>query len=133
MIEAESRSLRRTWLPAWRRIVRALRSPILRALLGVQLIFALLVLLRAYGWLQPMELTIYDALRVAWSGAAPSGEVFLIGMTEPDIQRWHYPLSDDFLAELLERLASWHPRAIGVDIYRDMPVAPSSGKLEMLL
>jgi adenylate cyclase len=135
MIEAGSPTARpaKSWLPTKRHIARLLRSPALRALVSAQLIAALVVLVRTYGWLQPMELAIYDGLRVAWSRPAPADDVFLIGMTEPDIRRWRYPLGDDVLADLLERLASWHPRAIGVDIYRDMPVPPSSGKLEAVL
>jgi adenylate cyclase len=80
-----------------------------------------------------MELAIYDALRTSWVRTAPADDVFLVGMTEADIRRWQYPLSDDFLADLLERLVSWHPRAIGVDIYRDIPVMPSSGRLAEVL
>jgi adenylate cyclase len=135
MIEAENTSARpaKSWLPTKRRIAKVLRNPVLRALVSAQLIAALVVLVRSYGWLQPIELTVYDVLRVAWAQPAPADDVFLVGMTEPDIRRWHYPISDDVLADLLERLASWHPRAIGVDIYRDMPVEPSTGKLEAVL
>ena len=135
MIEAESHPPQpaRSWLPTKRRIARVLRNPVLRALLSAQLVAALVVLVRAYGWLQPMELAVYDALRVAWASPAPADDVFLVGMTETDIRRWQYPFSDDVLADLLERIASWHPRAIGVDIYRDMPVAPSTGKLAAVL
>jgi adenylate cyclase len=135
MIEAGSSSVRpaRSWLPTKRHIAKVLRNPVLRALISAQLIAALVVLVRGYGWLQPMELSVYDVLRVVWAQPAPADDVFLVGMTEPDIRRWHYPISDDVLADLLERLASWHPRAIGVDIYRDMPVEPSTGKLEPVL
>lgn len=135
MIAAEDQSPRpaRSWLPVKRRIAKIRRNSVLRALVSAQLIAALVVLVRGYGWLQPVELAAYDFLRVGWVHAAPADDVVLVGMTEPDIQRWHYPLSDDFLADLLERLASWHPRAIGVDIYRDMPVPPSTGKLAAVL
>ena len=51
----------------------------------------------------------------------------LVGATEEDITaddgaRWPWPLPDDKLAAVLERVASFAPRAIGVDIYRDMPI-----------
>ena len=135
MIEADGSPLpsRRRWLPGKSRVAKWLRSSILRAFLSAQLIAALVVLVRGYGVLQPMELAVYDALRVASTRSMPLSDVVLVGMTESDIKRWQYPLSDDLLAELLERIASWHPRAIGVDLYRDMPVPPSSGKLAEVL
>lgn len=112
---------------------RLLRNSVFRALLSAQLVAALIIGVRGHGWLQPSELAVFDLLRVASDRPAASDDVFLVGMTEPDIRRWGYPLSDDFLADLLEKIASWHPRAIGVDLYRDMPVQPSTGKLEALL
>jgi adenylate cyclase len=135
MIEADSSSTKPglRWLPGKSRIAKILRNSVLRALLSAQLIAALVIGVREHGFLQPVELAIYDALRIVWAHPAPVDDVLLVGMTEPDIQRWHYPLSDDLLADLLARLASWHPRAIGVDLYRDMPVEPSTGKLAAVL
>jgi len=37
------------------------------------------------------------------------------------------------LADLLERIASWQPRVIGVDIYRDRPKPPGTERLAALL
>ncbi len=37
-----------------------------------------------------------------------------------------WPLRDGQLAKLLERLTAWKPRAIGVDLYRDIPEPPGS-------
>ncbi len=135
MIDAESPPAPplRGWLPLRQRVARLLRNSVFRALVSAQVIAALVILVRGQGWLQAMELAAYDILRVAWAKPMPAEDVLLVGMTEPDIRRWHYPLADDFLAALLERIASWHPRAIGVDLYRDMPVAPATGKLEALL
>ena len=135
MIEAESQPAppARHWLPGRQRIMRILRSSILRALVSAQVIAALVIVVRDRGWLQPMELSLYDALRVAWTRTLPLTDVTLVGMTEADIHRWQYPFPDDVLADLLERIASGHPRAIGVDIYRDIPVPPSTGKLDTVL
>src|SRR5437667_2807234 len=92
-------------------IGRILRSATLRALIAGQLIAALLILARSYGWLQPLELMAYDTLLTAWAQPMPRDRVLLIGQTEADIRRLqHYPLNDDDFAGLLERLASWHPR-----------------------
>jgi len=106
------------------RIIRLLHSPALKALVGANIIVAAIILARSDGWLQPFELLIYDALRVVWAGHEPSNRIFLVGATEDDIADFDWPLRDGLLADLLERLASWSPRAIGVDIYRDRPEPP---------
>lgn len=107
--------------------LKALRNQKLRALIGALMVSAMVILLRYAGWLQPVELLAYDALVVSHSDIVPNKRLMLIGMTEPDIHRWGYPLSDEFFAELLARLVGWHPRAIGIDIYRDIPTGDKSG------
>src|SRR5258707_721275 len=115
------------------RLVRLLRRPVLKALIGAHLIIAAIILVRNYRGLQPFELLIYDALRVAWAGHEPSTRVFLVGGTEDDVADFDWPLRDGELADLLERLASWKPRAIGVDIYRDQPKPPGTDRLTEVL
>jgi CHASE2 domain-containing sensor protein len=55
----------------------------------VNLVAALIIVVSEVGSLQPLELAIYDALRVAWAGDQPSGRVLLVGATEDDIARWN--------------------------------------------
>ena len=58
----------------------------------------------------------------------------LVTITEEDIQTLgSWPLSDDVLAQTLEFVARFGPRAIGVDIYRDLPVPPGSARLQDFL
>jgi adenylate cyclase len=115
------------------RLRRLLRSPGLKALVGAHLIVAAIILARGHGWLQPFELLTYDALRVVWAGHEPSSRVFLVGGSEDDIADFDWPLTDEQLADLLERIASWNPRAIGVDIYRDKPKPPGTERLTAVL
>jgi adenylate cyclase len=116
-------------MPARDHILRLLHSDVLRMLIGTHLIVATIILVRSQGWLQPFELPIYDQLRVAWAGSAPDANILLIGQTEEDIRRWNWPLRDRDLATLLERLAGWQPRVIGVDLYRDSPQPPGTEQL----
>ena len=88
---------------------------------------------RVHGWLQPFELLIYDGLRVVWAGQEPSNRILLVGGTEDDVTDFDWPLRDGELADLLERIASWNPRVIGVDIYRDKPKPPGTERLAEVL
>src|SRR5215469_5077218 len=114
-------------------LARLSSSARIRALIAANLVAALIIVVREVGSLQPLELAIYDALRVVWAGDQPSDRVRLVGATEDDIARWHWPLRDGELAELLDRLADWKPRAIGVDLYRDRPVPPGGDQLRAVL
>jgi adenylate cyclase len=120
-------------MPARDHINRLLRSDVLRALIGTHLIVAAVILVRSGGWLQPFELPIYDQLRVAWAGDEPSADILLIGGTEEDIGRWKWPLRDGDLAILLERIAGWRPRVIGVDLYRNYPEPPGTEQLAAVI
>jgi CHASE2 domain-containing sensor protein len=82
---------------------------------------------------QPFELLVYDALRVAWAGHEPSTRISLVGITEDDIANFDWPPKDGELAGLLERIVSWQPRVVGVDIYRDKPKPPGTERLNALL
>ncbi len=83
-------SLRRL-APVRDRIARILRSAGLKALIGAHLIVAAIIVVRSHGWLQPLELLIYDGLRVAWAGSAPSDTVLLVGGTEADVEDFDWP------------------------------------------
>ena len=82
--------------------------------------------IRSTSILEPLELTVYDWLiqsRRGSEGADP--RIVLITVTEQDILRQgRWPITDAILAEALTRLVQFQPRAIGLDIYRDIPVDP---------
>jgi adenylate cyclase len=60
--------------------------------------------------------------------------IVLITVTENDIrQQGTWPLPDATIARALDILAASRPRAIGLDIYRDIPVPPGHDVLEMVL
>jgi adenylate cyclase len=93
----------------------------------------LVLLLRHFGGLQALELKCYDALLMVPSQDTYESPVVLIGETEADIKRFGHPLSDAILADALETLRDYQARVIGVDKYRDIPVAPGSERLNQLL
>jgi adenylate cyclase len=74
------------------------------------------------GAFQPAELWIYDHL-VSWRAGAGKDDprIALVLLTDSDIAKYDYPLRDVQLAKLLTILEQDHPRAIGLDLYRDLP------------
>jgi adenylate cyclase len=67
------------------------------------------------------------------SDAPQDPRVALVIIGERDIAAHGWPLSDDVLARAIEAVARHRPRAIGVDIYRDVPVAPGAERLRAVL
>jgi adenylate cyclase len=95
-------------------------------------IAGLLLLLRALGSLQSIELAAYDQF-MRWRSAEPTDpRIVIIGMDEGDIRKLGWPLSDARLAELLEKIRQQQPRVIGLDIYRDLPVGSGQPELQKI-
>jgi adenylate cyclase len=63
----------------------------------------------------------------------PDSRILLLTVTERDIHDHSWPLPDGVLAQALARLARYQPRAIGLDIYRDVPVPPGTAQLTAAL
>ncbi|RCJ28906.1 molecular chaperone TorD [Nostoc minutum NIES-26] len=90
----------------------------------------LALLLRFTGLLQGMEWTILDSFFQARPPAKIDPRITIITIDEPDIQQiGQYPLSDRVLARTIQTLKSYKPRAIGLDLYRDVPVEPGYQEL----
>jgi adenylate cyclase len=90
-------------------------------------------LLQGTGVLQTLEWMILDQWLRSRPPEARSVPIVLVTITESDIQslgRW--PLSDAQLADLLNRLKRDRPIAIGLDIYRDLPIQPGHSQLLQL-
>jgi len=94
----------------------------------------IVVALRASGFLLTPELAAYDQL-AQWRAARLDARapVVLVGATEDDVHRWGWPLSDERLARLVEAILAHQPRAVGIDLYRDLPVPPGEQQLAAVL
>ncbi len=82
----------------------------------------LILLIRSLGGLQGFELRMLDYFFRWRPLEARDQRITIVGISEPDLQKYGYPINDDILATLLETVAAEEPRAIGLDIYRDLPV-----------
>lgn len=95
-------------------------------LLGGLGVILLVCLSRAFGLIQGIELKTLD-LFLRWRPPeAVDDRITIIEFTDADIQALGtYPVPDETLYQLLTELETYAPRAIGLDIFRDIPVANS--------
>jgi len=89
--------------------------------------------LRLLGMFQTLELAAFDQM-FRWRPTEDSDErIVIVGIDDRDISNiGTWPISDEDMADLLSRIQSYDPRAIGLDIYRDLPVEPGADTLTSL-
>lgn len=85
------------------------------------LVSILVFALKSLGYLQAIELKTLDWLQKHKPPSPPDSRLLIVGIDEEDIRRYGYPIADKTLLLLLQRLQSYHPTAIGIDIFRDQP------------
>ena len=98
------------------------------------MVFSAILGLRIRGDLEFLELAAYDwFIRGEPKLPAAESRITLIEISEQDIQSiGQWPLTDEMLARALRTLLRYKPRAIGLDIYRDIPVPPGTAELNSL-
>ena len=93
-------------------------------------IAGVVILLRMIGFLQPWEWAAYDQYFRLRPLEPRDNRIVIVGIDEGDIQEIGQPIiPDGVYARLLEKLKAMQPRAIGLDVYRDLPVEPGHKKL----
>lgn len=86
---------------------------------------SLVLVARALGLFQTAELKVFDRFMQLRPAEPTDERILIVGINESDIQQTGtYPIPDRQLAELLQALQRHDPRAIGLDIIRDLPVNP---------
>ncbi|VXD23316.1 CHASE2 domain-containing protein [Planktothrix paucivesiculata] len=87
-------------------------------------------IIRQFGGLQPLELKAYDLMVRSRPDPGIDSRLLIVEITETDIQTIkQWPIPDGILAQVLANLQQHQPRAIGIDIYRDLVVPPGHGEL----
>jgi CHASE2 domain-containing sensor protein/tRNA A-37 threonylcarbamoyl transferase component Bud32 len=88
-------------------------------ILGTSLgVTALVWGIRELKWLQSWELKAYDQMLRSRPMEAPDTRILLVTITEEDLAREKWPLTDAIINKLLAKLESYQPRIIGLNIYR---------------
>ncbi|MGF1481472.1 MAG: CHASE2 domain-containing protein [Cyanophyceae cyanobacterium] len=90
----------------------------------------IVMVVRLAGWLQNSELAVFDLYK-RWRPSDPTdSRIAIVGIDEDDFRHLNQGvISDRVLAQLIEKLKAMEPRAIGLDIYRDLPVEPGHQEL----
>jgi CHASE2 domain-containing sensor protein len=114
--EVIKQRIRWDWLP---KIVLTVTAPIL--------------LLRFSGLLQGLEWNLLDQFFRWRSSEAPDRRIAVVTIDESDLSKiGQWPIPDRILAQAIAKIKAQSPRAIGLDIYRNFPVAPGHTDLVKL-
>lgn len=90
-----------------------------------------IILLRISGLLQSFEWTALDQFLRLRPSEPTDERIVIVEVTEADLETLkEWPLSDTVMSRLLQKIAAHRPRAIGLDIYRNLPVEPGHTELE---
>jgi diguanylate cyclase (GGDEF)-like protein/PAS domain S-box-containing protein len=104
----------------WRnRRVWIIASAIAGGILGV----------RSAGLLQTWELGSLDTFFRLRPLETIDDRIVVVGIREEDLQKHNWPLPDHVLVQLLNKIQATQPRAIGLDLYRDLPVGKGHAEL----
>ena len=109
----------KSWLWEWRGAAIAAPS-----------ITILVLLVRGLGLLQTWEWAAFDQY-MRWRPAEPvDARIAIVGIDEEDVKAFNQVVfSDEIYAQLLNKLKAQGPRAIGLDIYRNLPQDPGHDQL----
>jgi diguanylate cyclase (GGDEF)-like protein/PAS domain S-box-containing protein len=101
-----------------------------RELITASCVVFCVLLLRYAGLLQSLEWTALDQFFQLRPIEANQERITIVAIDEASLQKLKsWPITDDKVAELLQKIKAYEPRAIGLDIYRDLPVPSGTGKL----
>ncbi|MBD2072839.1 adenylate/guanylate cyclase domain-containing protein [Phormidium sp. FACHB-592] len=89
--------------------------------------------LRSLGLLQALEFPVLDQFFLMRPQEAIDPRIVIVEANEADLQKvGHWPLTDAELANVLQTIKQQKPTAIGLDLYRDLPVEPGNQTLTKL-
>ncbi|MEG4817196.1 CHASE2 domain-containing protein [Microcoleus sp. K5-D4] len=100
-----------------------------RVLITASAVASTVIVMRWFGFFQVWEWAAFDQF-VRWRPAEQiDSRIVIVEIKEADLQKYGYPISDAVLAQLLQKLHAGKPRAIGLDVYRDLPTQPGNAEL----
>ncbi|WGV26056.1 CHASE2 domain-containing protein [Halotia branconii] len=108
-----------------------------RELITASIVAICILILRSMGLLQSLELGVLDQFFRLRPNEQPDNRITIVVIDESYLRKVGWPIPDRIIAQLLQKLSEQKPRAIGLDIYRDLEVpsndsAENSGKQKLL-
>ncbi|MBE9010945.1 CHASE2 domain-containing protein [Pseudanabaenaceae cyanobacterium LEGE 13415] len=105
------------------------RGALLSGITTAGCIFAI----RSIGLLQILELSAFDRFIQLRPTEPRDDRIVLVGFTESDLQKLNNShISDHAVATVLDRIREQKPRAIGLDLYRNLATQPGHNRLKHL-
>lgn len=97
-------------------------------------VLVVVILIRIVGGMQSWEWMFLDTMLRLRPEEKLDERIVIVGIDEDDIE-WvkQYPVPDRTIAELLNKLETYKPRAIGLDIFKNVPVKPGEEQLAHIL
>ncbi|HAC65915.1 MAG TPA: molecular chaperone TorD [Cyanothece sp. UBA12306] len=98
--------------------------------LTASVVTAPILILRFCGLLQGIEWNLFDQF-LRWRPLEqPDERIVVVTIDETDInQVGQWPIPDQIFAQAITKIKDQNPQAIGLDIYRDLPVEPGHNQL----
>ncbi len=114
------------------------KRSLLKVLIASFVITCLVMEVRHLGILQDFEMKVYDHQMLLRPDEGPDNRILIVKITEEDLklpqqQQRVGSLSDSALNQLLKKLDSYQPRAIGLNIFRDHKLDPKYVNLKTRL
>ena len=99
-------------------------------LVTTPVVTVVVILLRWGGLLEPLEWSVFDQYLRLRPVESQDQRIAIVGVDEADMEyigQGYVP--DEIYARLIQELVKMQPRAIGLDIYRDLPFQPGHEQL----
>lgn len=100
-----------------------------RELITAATVAVCVLLLHSIGLLQSLELAALDQFFSLRPNELPEDRITIVVIDEAYLNEVGWPIPDIKIAQLLQKLNVHKPRAIGLDIYRNLPVKPVNQEL----
>ncbi|BAY09007.1 sensor histidine kinase [Calothrix sp. NIES-2098] len=98
------------------------------------MVLVVVILIRIAGGMQSLEWIFLDTMLCLRPVEKLDERVVIVGIDEKDIQSvGQYPVPDEKIAQLLTKLETYQPLAIGLDIFKNVPVEPGGEQLTQVL
>jgi adenylate cyclase len=96
----------------------------------VLIVTASVLLLRFGGLFQSLEWNLLDQCFRWRPLESPDSRIAIVSMDESDIAEvGQWPIPDRVLAKTINEIKAQRPKAIGLDLYRDLPIEPGHAEL----